>query len=142
MIKFRYYKGTSPDIQKEAVANNVCSVLRTHLDLPDIIEIEFVQMGPSTYGETIVDLRYPNRIRINLDLTITDIIIPIVHELIHLEQIKQGRLACNRFGDLIWEGKKYKMRKSISHREYIQLPWEVDVVSRQTDLLNKILNSL
>lgn len=139
MIQFRYYKGTSPDTQKEAVAKNVYNVLRAHLDLPDTIEVEFVQLGPSTYGETIVDFRYPNRLRINLDLPLNDIIIPLVHELLHLEQIKQGRLSNTRFGDIMWEGKKYKMKKNMTYQEYMQLPWEEDVTSKQLQIVRLVL---
>lgn len=141
MIQFKYYKGTIPDVQKEKVAKNVCLTLREYLDLPETLEVEFVHLGPSTYGETIVDTRYPNRIRINLDLSLTEIIIPIVHELIHLEQIKQGRLSNTRFGDILWEGKKYSMDKNMSYREYMKLPWEMDVSTRQTKLLSKILKT-
>jgi hypothetical protein len=141
MIQFQYYKGTSPDVQREQVARHVCIKLQEHLDLPEIIEIQFVHLGPSTYGETIVDTRYPNRIRINLDLSLTEIVIPIVHELIHLEQIKQGRLSNTRFGDILWEGKKYSMDKNMAYREYMKLPWEMDVSVRQPKLLSKILKT-
>ena len=70
MVRFYYYKGVTPDNQKEKVARYVCDRLRDYLELPDIIEIELVQLGPNNYGETLIDYRTPNRIRINLDLSI------------------------------------------------------------------------
>lgn len=141
MIRFYYYRGVSPDNQKEKVAKYICNRLRDYLDLPDIIEIEFVQLGPNNYGETIVDFRYPNRIRINLDLSLNDIVIPIVHELLHLEQIKQGRLTNNRFGDILWENKVYKVKKDISYRDYLALPWEEDVAKKQQKVLKNLIQN-
>jgi len=135
MIKFFYYRGVSPDINKEKVASNICRILRNHLQLPDKIEIEFIQLGPSNYGETIVDYRRPDKIRINLDLSVKDIIIPLVHELIHLEQIYQGRLTNTRFGDIIWENRKYKVKSNMTHKEYLSQPWEQDVAEKQQKVL-------
>jgi len=141
MIRFYYYKGVSPDVQKEKVATYVCNRLREHLDLPDIIEVEFIQLGPSTYGETVIDFRYPGRIRVNLDLSLTDIVIPIVHELLHLEQIKQNRLTNNRFGDILWENTVYKVKKNLSYRDYLALPWEEDVAKKQQKVLKNLLKN-
>ena len=141
MIRFYYYKGVNPDIQKEKVATYVCNRLREHLDLPDVIEVEFIQLGPSTYGETVIDFRYPSRIRVNLDLSLTDIVIPIVHELLHLEQIKQNRLTNNRFGDILWENTVYKVKKNLSYRDYLALPWELDVAEKQQKVLKNLLKN-
>jgi len=141
MIRFYYYKGVSPDNQKEKVANYVCSRLRDYLDLPDIIEIEFIQLGPNNYGETLIDYRKPNRIRINLDLSINDIVIPLTHELLHLEQIYQKRLSNTRFGDIIWENKTYKVSKSMTYNDYLALPWEQDVAKKQQKVLKILLKN-
>lgn len=141
MIRFHYYRGVSPDNQKEKVATNVCNILRGYLDLPDIIEIEFVQLGPSKYAETIVDYRYPNKIRVNLDLSLNDIVLPIIHELLHLEQIKQGRLTNTRFGDIIWESKVYKIKQDLSYRDYLALPWEEEVARKQQKMLEIIVKN-
>lgn len=141
MIRFYYYKGVSPDNQKEKVASYVCTRLRDYLDLPDTIEIEFIQLGPNNYGETIVDYRYPNRMRINLDLPLNDIVIPLVHELLHLEQIKQGRLTNNRFGDILWENKVFKVKKDMPYRDYLALPWEEDVAKKQQKVLKMLVEN-
>ena len=55
MVRFYYYKGVTPDNQKEKVARYVCGRLRDYLELPDIIEIELIQLGPNNYGETLID---------------------------------------------------------------------------------------
>ncbi len=141
MIRFYYYRGVSPDSQKEKVARYVCTRLRDYLDLPDVIEIEFIQLGPSNYGETVIDFRYPNRMRINLDLSLNDIVIPLVHELLHLEQVCQGRLTNNRFGDILWENTVYKVKKSMPYRDYLALPWEEDVAKKQQKVLKILLQN-
>lgn len=141
MIRFYYYRGESPDSQREKVASYVCNRLRDYLDLPDTIEIEFVHLGPSNYGETVIDYRYPNRMRINLDLSLTEIVIPLVHELLHLEQVKQGRLTNNRFGDILWENKVYKVQKTLSYKDYTELPWELDVAEKQQKVLKKLVEN-
>lgn len=141
MIKFSYYKNTGPDKDKEKVAKNVINIIRNYLELPDIIKVEFVSMGPAQYGEAIVDVNNPNIVRINLDLSTTDIIIPLVHELIHIEQMHTKRLSNARFGDIIWEGKKYKIKPDMPYREYINLPWEIEVKTRQKSLLEKLFEN-
>ncbi len=141
MIRFYYYRGESPDSQREKVASYVCNRLRDYLDLPDTIEIEFVHLGPSNYGETLIDYRKPNRIRINLDLSINDIVIPLTHELLHLEQIKQGRLTNTRSGDILWENQVYKVKQSLSYKDYLALPWEEDVAKKQQKVLKNLVKN-
>lgn len=141
MIKFSYYKNTGPDEDKEKVAKNVINIIRNYLELPDIIKVEFVSMGPVQYGEAIVDVNNPNIVRINLDLSTTDIVIPLVHELIHIEQMHTGRLSNTRFGDIIWEGTKYRIKPDMPYREYINLPWEIEVKTRQKSLLEKLFKN-
>jgi hypothetical protein len=141
MVRFYYYKGVTPDNQKEKVARYICGRLRDYLELPDIIEIELIQLGPNNYGETLIDYRTPNRIRINLDLSINDIVIPLTHELLHLEQIYQKRLTNTRFGDIIWENKTYKVNKNMSHKEYLAQPWEQDVAEKQQKALQFLIGN-
>mgnify|MGYP000019793808 FL=1 len=139
MIKFSYYKNTGPDKDKEKVAQNVIDTIKKYIELPETIKVEFINMGASHYGETIVDINNPSLVRINLDLSTTDIVIPLVHELIHLEQMHTGRLSNSKFGYIIWEGKKYKVKPDIAYKDYMQLPWEQDVNSRLKPLLEVLL---
>lgn len=141
MINFSYYKNTGPDKDKEKVVRDVINILRNYLELPDIIKVEFVSMGPAQYGEAIVDANNPNIVRINLDLSTTDVVIPLVHELIHLEQMHTGRLMNTRFGDIVWEGTKYKVKSNMPYQEYINLPWEIEVKTRQKSLLEKLFKN-
>jgi len=140
MIKFSYYRNTGPDKAKELVARNVIDKARLHLELPEFIEVQFVSMGPSQHGETIVDTKQTNVLRINLDLSTNDIVVPMIHELIHLEQIHIGKLSSAKFGYLVWEGKKYKVKSDIAYKDYMLLPWEQDVNTRLKKLLKIILD--
>jgi len=139
MIKFSYYKNAGPDKDKEKVAQNVIDTIKKYIELPETIKVEFINMGTSQYGEAVVDINNPNLVRINLDLSTTDIVIPLVHELIHLEQMHTGKLSNAKFGYIIWEGKKYKVKSDIAYKDYMQLPWEQDVNSRLKPLLEVLL---
>jgi hypothetical protein len=142
MIRFIYRNG-SHDIKREKVITNVYNIAKNYLNLPDIIEVEIKSLGPNIYAETIANPRFKNRMRINGDLSLTELIKPLVHELIHLEQIHTNRLSVNRQGFYIWENKVYRNFNPISmtHEEYKNLPWELDVSQRENVLLNTILNT-
>lgn len=76
----------------------------------------------------------------NLDLSIHEIIYPIVHELIHISQMHRGQLAISRSGVFVWEGKTYKIDQAkLTYAQYQNLPWEKDVTDRFKVLLEKIL---
>jgi hypothetical protein len=97
-------------------------------------------MGPRAYGETILKPGINRVITVNLDLTVNEIIYPITHELIHLSQMYEGKLAVSRTGLYVWEGKTYKVDPAkISYKEYMHLPWEYDVSIRQKKLIEQII---
>ncbi len=102
--------------------------------------VEFVDLGHNAYGESTLTFSKESKVRINLQLSAKEMIYPLVHELLHLNQIHEGRLSVTRFGDCVWEGKTYKLNQSkMSYKEYTQLPWELDVTSREQQLLANIL---
>lgn len=107
--------------------------------LPDNIEIQFENMGDSVYGMTMLDPRFPNRIRLNQDLTIEEIILPLTHELLHLHQIFTNKLQTRSGGRILWDGQIYKVdMMKLSHEDYQNLPWEIDVTINQKKLLEFI----
>lgn len=139
-VNVRFPRNFQPDIEKAKVATSLCQAASLYISLPDSIIVEFVDLGPSMYGESTVAFNKQSKVRINLQLSCKELIFPLVHELLHLNQMHEGRLAVTRFGDCIWEGKTYKVDAyKISYKEYIQLPWELDVTSREKELLAKIL---
>lgn len=139
-IKVVFPKNSQPDIAKATIAERICQAASLCINLPDYIEIHFANLGPSTYGEAALKPGINRVITVNLDLTVNEIIYPITHELIHLSQMYEGKLAVSRTGLYVWEGKTYKVDPhKISYKEYTQLPWEADVTLRQKTLIEQII---
>ncbi len=139
-IKVVFPKNSQPDIAKAKVAERLCQAASLCLNLPDYIEIHFANLGPGVYGEAVLKPGINRVITVNLDLTVKEIIYPITHELIHLSQMYEGKLAVSRTGLYVWEGKTYKVDPhKISYKEYMQLPWEYDVTTRQKKLIEQII---
>ena len=139
-VNVRFPKYYQPDIEKAKVATSLCQAAFLYINLPDNIIVEFVDLGPHMYGESTLTFNKESKVRINLQLSAKEMIYPLVHELLHLNQIHEGKLSVTRFGDCVWEGKTYKLNQSkMSYKEYTQLPWELDVTSREQQLLANIL---
>lgn len=135
------YKGSvkPPDIY-EKFTDKVIKIVKTLYVLPDHIEIQFENMGDSVYGMTILDPRFPNRIRLNQDLSLEEYLLPLTHELIHLHQMYTNRLQSRQGGRIMWDKTLFKVNMmEMPYSEYQQLPWELDVIEKQT-LLIKLLN--
>ena len=139
-VTVRFPKHLQPDTAKATIAERLCQVAFLYIDLPDNIIVEFVDLGHNAYGESTLTFNKDSKVRINLQLSTKELIYPLVHELLHLNQMHEGRLSVTRFGDCVWEGKIYKLDQSkMSYKEYTQLPWELDVTSREKQLLANIL---
>ena len=128
------YQGSDKVQEREIVAEQICNFLSEHLDLPKTIEIVFANMNEAVYGTTHVNARFKNRININNSLTFNEIPQVLVHELIHLNQIKTGRLSNTSNGLFMWDNRIYDLA---NYPNYDELPWEVDVAKKQRDLLIK-----
>jgi hypothetical protein len=139
-VTVRFPKHLQPDIEKAKVATSLCQAAFLYIDLPDNIIVEFIDLGHNAYGESTLTFNKESKVRINLQLSAKEMIYPLVHELLHLNQMHEGKLSVTRFGDCVWEGKTYKLNQSkMSYKEYTQLPWELDVTSREQQLLANIL---
>ena len=141
-MKVRFiYQGSVWLPDQEKVAINLCLRASKIIDLPGEIEIEFVKLPPSVYGETLLYGRFKNRFRINDGLSPKEIIKPVVHELIHIHQVHTGRLKAMRDGTYIWDGRQYKNTDPnlLENSAYRNLPWEQDVENLMDSTLNRIL---
>ena len=139
-VTVRFPKHLQPDIEKAKVATSLCQAAFLYIDLPDNIIVEFVDLGSNMYGESTLTFNKDSKVRINLQLSTKELIYPLVHELLHLNQIHEGKLSVTRFGDCVWEGKTYKIDQSkMSYEDYTQLPWEYDVSIRQKKLIEQII---
>ena len=139
-VNVRFPKHLQPDIEKAKVATSLCQAAFLYIDLPNNIIVEFVDLGPNMYGESTLTFNKDSKVRINLRLSCKELIYPLIHELLHLNQMHEGKLSVTRFGDCVWEGKTYKVDPAkISYKEYMQLPWEYDVSMRQKKLIEQII---
>jgi len=150
MIVNFIYKNCDSSVNKEKVITNTIYKTKKFISLPDVIEIEIQNFSSPYYqreyryvlAETVLDSRLKvNRIRINSELNEKEVVIPLIHELLHVNQIQEGKLSVYKNGDILWENKRYKLKdptKSTYHY-YEMLPWEVDVRAKEKKLLNLIL---
>jgi hypothetical protein len=135
-VTFIYRGSSKPNIIYEKFTEKVIKLMKTIYVLPDRIEIQFENLGPSIYGMTVLDPRFPNRIRINQDLTLDEFMLPLTHELLHIHQMFTNRLQSRSGGRILWDNVLYKVNNStLSYNEYLQLPWESDVAQKQHKLI-------
>lgn len=139
--RFLYKDSNLYDKNKEQLIIRIVEEVGKHLTLPDEVEVEMLNLGPSSYGQTIIDPKFKKRIRVNAILDLREIIFPVVHELAHLHQIHEGKLMARRDGSIIWEGTLYNLKdpENMSYKEYRNLPWEQDADHKQKHLLREIL---
>lgn len=126
------YESDDYELQREIVAKNICQFVATELELPNEIQIVFAKLNESYYGSTIINPRFKNRLTINNMLKYNEITEAVVHELIHIHQVKIGRLSSTSNGIFVWDNRQY-----INIENYNELPWEQDVVNKQHFLLPK-----
>jgi hypothetical protein len=129
---------------KEKVINNVINLLKDNLLLPKSLTVEFRKLSPHFYAETNLSLSNNRTIILNCMLTEKEIITPLIHELIHIDQIENKKLMVYKNGDVYWLGKRYSVEyiKRCTYAEYQNLPWENEVLARQQNLLKLLLGDL
>lgn len=135
-VKFIYIGDSKPNSITEKFITKVVNLLQQILVLPNYIEFQFEDIGNTVYGMTMLDPRFPNRIRLNKNLTLEEIILPLTHELVHLHQIYTNRLQTRSGGRILWDGQIFKVDSlNISYEDYLTLPWEEDATKKQVKLL-------
>ena len=142
MIKVRFiYSGDNYNIDREKVIENICRIVSTLIQLPKELHIEFKNLPKSVQAEACVQHQFKNRIRLNETVTPKEVIKPLIHELIHINQLETGVLSCTRDGFYIWKNKLYNNYdpNTMEISDYEKLPWEQDVANKQHILLEKVL---
>lgn len=142
MISFTHEENLY-SLPKEQLVTKIYQDAKRYLPLPENLEVEFKCMGPSSYGETILDPRqFYKRIVINVDLDTKGIFHTTIHELIHVSQMHTGRLTASRTGVFVWDNKTYPVDPlKMSYNDYKKLPWEVDAYEQQQVLAKKLLEN-
>jgi hypothetical protein len=142
MIHYIYNVGEY-NVVREKVITNVINICKEHLKLPEDIEIEFVYLSESVYAQTIVTHRFKNRLQVNNSLSAKEVIKPVIHELIHLEQMHTGKLYSNGKGVCVYEGIRYNITSDIpNYTDYVKYPWELDAMSREPKMLQIVLEKM
>lgn len=124
-----------PDHEKVSI--RLCECVSNIIDLPNQLEIEFISLPYNVYGGTHIEYKFKNRFKINENLSVKEIVRPVVHELLHINQIHLGRLKVMRDGTYIWDNIQYRNvnPNSLSYQDYMNLPWEQDVNNRLENVL-------
>jgi len=137
LVRFSYLSDDYYEA-REIVCAKLTEAVANIIDLPKEIVIQFANLGDSVYGNTSVEFRFRNRVRINNGLTITELPGPLVHELIHVNQIHLGLLRAQT-GVIFWHNRQYRIDPNMSYKQHRELPWEMDVLDRQEQVLKKAL---
>lgn len=128
------------DSSKEQLVVRICLEISKILALPEIVEVQFQKFDNGIWGGTHLDWKIKNRISLSCDLSIHEIPIVLVHELIHVYQINSGILRVDKNNQVYWQGIIYNTN-NLSYNEYQQLPWERDVSYRLKKILETVINS-
>lgn len=129
------------DLAREKVVLHLSKLARQYLELPFSIEVEFAKLADSSHADTLLNPRFQNRVRLQRNLSSKEVIVPYLHELIHVNQIHKKILVPYRNYIVSWKGKVYNLEKQLSYEDYQSLPWEVDVTNRLPKLVSNILHS-
>jgi hypothetical protein len=136
------YESDDKNIDREAMATKIVDYLSSIVNLPADIEIVFAILDQHVYGNTPVNPRFKNRVNINNIVTTKELPQVLLHELLHLSQIKSGKLSNTSNGHYLWEGIRYDAPRNADYNYYQNLPWEVDVAYRQRQILPGLLTYL
>ena len=106
--------------------------IRKVINLPEKIDI-LLRPIQKLHGQAYY-IKNEYGIEVNVRQTIAEFKDTLLHELIHIEQFFEGRLANEeKSGKLIWRGKSYHI--DISNLEaYNNLPWEQEAIRRAYNL--------
>lgn len=141
MINF-IYRYDHHSLEREVIIKNLCQSIAKIISLPKDINIEIISPYSTNYGETLLDKKFKNTIRINSILGPHELIQVLAHELIHLHQIHIGKLMVMNDGSYIYNNSRYMVdTKIISYKEYSKLPWEMEVKKLLPSILEQAISS-
>jgi len=140
-VKF-YYQTKDYEKENEVLLTSLAIVISEIIELPEIIEVCLYPLEDNLYGG--IDINRVNRIGLNINLTLESQLKVLVHELIHVNQKHLGLLKIKPNGMCYWQGIPYtnKSLEEMTHEEYTNLPWELDVQYRQSKVLQQALDIL
>jgi hypothetical protein len=137
-IKF-FYQNSTRNNQYEAIITSFSNLLCELIELPNEIEVCIYPLANNVYGG--IDVNRVNRVVISSQLMLQDIPRILTHELIHVSQKHTNLLTITPKKVCCWRGVPYtnKSPEEMTFEEYQNLPWEVDVQTRELKLLQEAL---
>ena len=137
-VKF-YYQNNNYVKENEALLTSLAIAVSQIIELPDTVEVCLYPLEDNVYGG--IDINRVNRIGLNVNLSLESQLKILVHELIHVSQKHLGMLKIKPNGMCYWQGIPYtkKPPDEMTHEEYMNLPWELDVINRQRTILTQAL---
>ena len=140
-VKF-YYKNNNYEKDNEVALTSLAIAVSQIIELPDIVEVCLYPLEDNVYGG--IDINRINRIGLNINLSLESQLKILVHELIHVSQKHLGMLKIKPNGMCYWQGIPYTKNppEEMTHEEYMNLPWELDVQHRQSKVLQQALDIL
>jgi hypothetical protein len=139
MLYITYLYDKPLDHFTKILVERITGIIAEILELPTELQIEFRKLDKNAYGETSLNPRYKNRITINSELDLSEIMYPLIHELIHVHQIHVNKLFVRPNNIYFWNNKRYNVSNNPTYEEYINLPWETDVIEKQKMIYKVIL---
>lgn len=134
-----YYKNNQHSYKREIIISRLSDAISSIIELPTSLEVCIYPLGKDVYGG--IDKYHVNRIALNYDLDYVVIPKILTHELIHVSQKHTKLLEIKNNGHYYWRGIPYTkvLPEEMSYQEYRNLPWEVDVQNRETQVLQSAL---
>ena len=131
-----YYKGI-PKREYEVFITSFSNAVAKVIELPDTVEVCMYPLAPNMHGG--IDRVKINRIGLNINLLMQDIPLILTHELIHVHQKHKGYLKIDHKNNCYWHGifQTNKLPEEMTYEEYENLPWEVDVRNKETEVFKK-----
>ena len=134
--------GILPEQQTTAaVIRNIVTQAANYIELPENVQIVLADLGPEVFAQSHLSARFRRRITCNTRLTVQEIMLPVVHELIHVSQQHTGRLRVTPSGSIIWQAKQYRNLDNLAYEEYRALPWEQEAFAQQHIILKRCLSA-
>jgi len=134
-----YYDKCKPKKEYEIIISSFADAVAKVIELPPTVEVCLYPLAPNMHGG--IDRVRINRIGINYNLLMQDLPLILTHELIHVHQKHKGILKIDSKNNCYWHGiyQTNKLPEQMTYEEYENLPWEVDVRNKQTEVFKNAL---
>lgn len=116
----------------------IIKLAKPQLRLPPEITVILASLPMNTHGGILEN----KKLVINNRLEGDRLLEAVLHELIHLEQIYTKRLKIDG-STMRWDNNTVTVQplSTLTYKQYLDLPWELDVQCRLPELIAKVVNA-